>query len=196
MLFQGQEFAASAPFFFFADHDPRFRAQTNAGRRKFVRQFPSIDDPAVASRLSDATSPDTFRRCKLDHGERERHAEAYALYRDLLAMRRQDPAFSAQNSSKMQGAVLGECAFLLRFLCDAGDRLLLVNLGLELELRPAPEPLLASPSGTSWQVVWSSEDPKYGGTGAGTVEQRGELRLPARSTHVLVAKERASAPPS
>ena len=47
---------------------------------------------------------------------------------------------------------------------DGDDRLLLVNLGRDLPLDPAPEPLLAPPEGMRWEVVWSSEDPRYGGT--------------------------------
>jgi maltooligosyltrehalose trehalohydrolase len=46
-----------------------------------------------------------------------------------------------------------------------GDRLLLVNLGRDLNLRQIPEPLLAPPSGMQWSVHWSSEAWDYGGGG-------------------------------
>ena len=66
----------------------------------------------------------------------------------------------------VDGAVLGPEALVLRwFGPDGDDRLLLVNLGTELRLEVAPEPLLAPPAGKCWQVVWSSEDPRYGGGG-------------------------------
>jgi maltooligosyltrehalose trehalohydrolase len=55
---------------------------------------------------------------------------------------------------------------VLRWFGTAGDdRLLVVNLGAELILIPASEPLLAPPAGTPWEVLWSSEDPRYGGGG-------------------------------
>ena len=75
----------------------------------------------------------------------------------------------------MDGAVLSASSFVLRFFASeqdsledetAGDRLLIVNLGADVELSPAPEPLLAPPSGTAWKLVWSSDDPCYGGEGA------------------------------
>ena len=59
---------------------------------------------------------------------------------------------------RLDGAVLGPDAFVLRFLIDdANDRLLLVNFGRELRLREAPEPLLAPPENRTWSVLWSSE---------------------------------------
>ena len=73
---------------------------------------------------------------------------------------------------------------MLRFIRDGGDdRLLLVNLGAEVELDIAPEPLLAPPAGQSWRLLWSSEDPRYGG--AGTPELREPWCLPAETTLVL-----------
>ena len=41
--------------------------------------------------------------------------------------------------------------------------LLMVNLGVDLHLDPAPEPLLAPPADSEWTTLWSSENPKYGG---------------------------------
>jgi hypothetical protein len=62
--------------------------------------------------------------------------------------------------------VLSENAFALRYFGgEKGDRLLLINLGGDLLLDPAPEPLLAPPAGSKWRMIWSSEDPKYGGSG-------------------------------
>jgi maltooligosyltrehalose trehalohydrolase len=63
--------------------------------------------------------------------------------------------------------VLGPEAFVLRYFSPdgTGDRLLCVNLGRELYLQPAPEPLLAPVAGQGWETLWSSEDVVYGGTG-------------------------------
>lgn len=63
------------------------------------------------------------------------------------------------------GAVLSEQAFVLRFSGVAGDRLLVVNLGIEHDYTPCPEPLLVAPEGCLWTVQWSSEAPEYGGAG-------------------------------
>src|SRR5262249_5641080 len=88
MLFQGQEFAASSPFLYFADHTPELAKLVAQGRKEFVRQFRSLATPAMQAQLTEPADPQTFERCKLDFGERQRHADVYALHRDLLQVRR------------------------------------------------------------------------------------------------------------
>jgi maltooligosyltrehalose trehalohydrolase len=82
--------------------------------------------------------------------------------------------------------VLGDRALVLRFFApDGKDRLLLINLGMDTMLGPVPEPLLASAPGTTWQVLWSSEDPRYGGTGAVPVENESGWLLIGKSAVVF-----------
>ena len=187
LLFQGQEFSASAPFVYFADHNPELAAAVRRGRLEFLSQFPSLATLAMQAGMADPESPETFARCKLDLRERETHAEAVALHRDLLALRREDPVFRTQGAGGLDGAVLGREAFAIRFFGEtAGDRLLLVNLGLDLDLEPVPEPLLAPLTGLHWEALWSSEDPKYGGGGAPPPEDdEGRWRLPGQAAVVL-----------
>jgi maltooligosyltrehalose trehalohydrolase len=190
MLFQGQEFCASTPFLYFADHDPELAGLVRKGRAEFLSQFVSLQDPRMQSLLPDPAERATFERCRLDPAERERHPEAIALHRDLLTLRREDPVFRAQRADWMHAAVLTERAFLLRFLGEErGDRLVLVNLGSDLELRPAPEPLLAPPEDSGWDLLWSSESPAYGGTGAYLPETPEGWRIPGRATVVLAPKK-------
>ena len=167
LLFQGQEFAASAPFMFFADHRPQLSRTVAAGRREFLSQFPSIATSEVKRRLADPGATETFRRCVLDHGERERNAPMLALHRDLIALSRTPPFLQARRATT-EGAVLGPECLLLRFLADddSHHRLLIVNLGGDLRLAPLPEPLLAPPRDLRWALAWSSEEPRYGGLGA------------------------------
>lgn len=172
MLFMGQEFAASAPFLYFADHTPELAEAVRKGRAEFLSQFPSIAADEVRKRLADPGAPSTFKRCRLDLRERERNAWAYALHRDLLRLRREDAVFRAQRPGALDGAVLGPEAFVLRwFADDGGDRLLVVNLGRDLRLDPSPEPLLAPPECMRWAALWSSEDPVYGGAGTPKVDE-------------------------
>ncbi len=166
MLFQGQEFGASTPFHYFSDHDPELAKLVGEGRSQFLQQFRSLATPEMRSFVPDPGNPSVFERCKLDLGERERHRPVYDLHKDLLRLRREDPVFAAQKSRGLDGAVLAEECLLVRYFGeDADDRLLLVNFGPDLHLDPAPEPLLAPPEGMLWAILWSSEDPKYGGTG-------------------------------
>jgi maltooligosyltrehalose trehalohydrolase len=189
MLFQGQEFGASSPFLYFAHHQPDLAKLVREGRREFLCQFPSVAAPEAAATLADPADRATFERCKLDFSERERNAPLFQLHKDLLALRRDDAVFSEQRAESMYGAVLSAQAFLLRFISAAGDRLIVVNLGSELELAPAPEPLLAPPSGASWRTVLSSEDVKYGGSGYVIPHHDGMWRLSPRATSVLAATD-------
>jgi maltooligosyltrehalose trehalohydrolase len=190
MLFQGQEFASSRPFFFFADHKPDLARLVYKGRKEFMKQFPSLTTAAMQATIPDPADSATFTRCKLDFLEREQHAAAYALHRDLLRLRREDPVFRAQRLGGVDGAVLNPHAFVLRFFgADGDDRLLLVNLGPDLLLAPTPEPLLAPEEGMAWEVLWNSEDVRYSGDSAVAEETRDGWRLAGESAVVMKPKE-------
>jgi maltooligosyltrehalose trehalohydrolase len=90
MLLQGQEFSSSKPFLYFADHKPELATAVRAGRGEFLAQFPNLTDPEILGHIPAPDDEATFRRCVLDFGERETHAAAYSLHRDLLALRRTD----------------------------------------------------------------------------------------------------------
>jgi maltooligosyltrehalose trehalohydrolase len=187
MLFQGQEFAASNPFLYFADFDDELNAAVRKGRREFLAQFPSIVDYAQRAELDNPGSAATFERCKLDFRERDRHADVYALHRDLLDLRRTHAAFRAQRRGGVDGAVLSQSAFVLRYFTDEVDdvRALIVNLGCDLTRASLAEPLLAPPADRDWQVIWSSEDPRYGGIGTPALSVVAPWCLPAESALVL-----------
>jgi maltooligosyltrehalose trehalohydrolase len=185
LLFQGQEFAASAPFLYFADNPSENAEAVRQGRGDFLRQFQSIAAGGHVL-LADPASVETFERCKLDLSERETHAAAVALHRDLLSLRHGDPVFARHNAGALDGAVLGEQAFVLRFFEDADDdRLLIVNFGAELALSPLPEPLLAPPPACEWKLAWSSEDVAYGGDGTAPPECGAAWRVPAHAALVF-----------
>ena len=167
LLFMGQEFAASSPFLFFTDFpNAELSKQVHEGRKQFLAQFPSFASLDAQAAVPDPCDPAVFQRSKLDLSERRRHAEWYALHRDLLRLRREDPIIGTQARRRVDGAVIGPQAFVLRYFGeDEHDRLLIVNLGPDLRCMPAPEPLLApSPCGP-WAFVWSSDAPRYGGPG-------------------------------
>ena len=196
MLFQGQEWNSSGPFLYFADHEPELARLVRQGRAEFLEQFRSIRDPSMRAALDDPSDLATFQACILDWAEREAQPHVVALHRDLLALRRSHRAFARQARRGVDGAVLGAEAFVLRFFDgepgDAmneetrGDRLLLVNLGRDVELSIVPEPLLAPPSESRWHLAWSSESPRYGGGGTMPVETAdGRWGLPGRSAIVM-----------
>jgi maltooligosyltrehalose trehalohydrolase len=86
MIFQGEEWAASTPFQYFADHDdPAMARAVSEGRRNEFSAFgwapESIPDPE---------HPQTFEQSKLDWNELSQpdHREMLEWYRRLIALRR------------------------------------------------------------------------------------------------------------
>jgi maltooligosyltrehalose trehalohydrolase len=190
LLFQGQEFAASSPFVFFADHGMELGPEIKQGRVEFLKQFPSLANPDTEKRLPDPNDPKSFESCRLDFSERERHHTAYALHRDLLRLRHSDPVINAQRPNALDGAVIADNIFILRFFGDnENDRLLLVNLGIDCSLTAAPEPLLASPACGNWRILWSSEDVRYGGYGALPSENESRWFIPGKAAFLLAVSE-------
>ena len=184
MLFQGQEFAASSPFLFFADHNAELAEKVRTGRAEFLQQWRSLATGQL--KFDDPCSRETFEKCKLDLSEREKHAETYALHRDLLKLRKSETVFSRQDR-QFDGAILGPEALVVRFFSEGyrDDRLLVVNLGEDLHLNPAPEPLLGPPENTQWEVQWSTEDPRYGGNGTPPLDSERNWIIPAHAAAVL-----------
>jgi maltooligosyltrehalose trehalohydrolase len=190
MLFQGQEFAASSPFHYFADHETGLATKVRQGRGEFLHQFDSLAAPDMNHLLTDPGDPGLFRQSKLDPSERQRHAGVYALHGDLIKLRSEESVFRAQRHRGLDGAVLGSEALVLRFFGENGDdRLLIVNFGLDLRLDPAPEPLLAPPEAMRWEIVWSSENPKYGGSGTPPMDTIDNWYIPGHAAVVLGPQE-------
>lgn len=193
MLFQGQEFAASTPFLYFADHNPELAKLVAKGREEFLAQFPSIASEDAANLIPNPELEDTFLSCKLDFADCEKHAEVLLLHRDLIRLRKEDPLLGNATRGKFDGSVLDTSAFMLRFFGQhQDDRLLIVNLGVHVHLDPAPEPLLAPPLGCTWELAWSSEDPRYGGGGTPPLDSEDNWQLPAEAAVLLVARESKS----
>ncbi len=200
MLFQGQEFAASARFEYFAHHNPELARMVAKGRREFIEQFPSAKSAfAEAEMFRAPEKQETFDSCKLDWTECERgvHAQAFALHRDLIRLRHGDPVLGCSKRGTFDAAVLSDAAFLFRFFsAEHGDRLLLINLGSLLRLDPAPEPLLAPPARSDWSLRWSSEDARYGGGGTPPPNWKEEnWILPARAALLFTAERTNHANP-
>jgi maltooligosyltrehalose trehalohydrolase len=186
----GQEFLTPNRFMFFADHTPELRKLVHKGRREFLSQFQAYATEAIQAAIRDPGDERTFLDSKLDWSEVEHNTSALSFHKDLLRLRREDPVLSNAAELLLDGATLSEYAFIVRwFAADESDRLLVVNLDRELVLEPAPEPLLAPPRDRRWQLLWSSEEPRYGGLGViEPVSADGRWRIPAECAVVLQAQ--------
>ncbi len=190
MLFQGQEWAASTDFNYFTDMGEDIARLIRAGRIAEITQFESMQDPAMVASLLDPSSEATFRSSKLRWAERDRdgHAQMLLLTRELIRIRRNDPVLRrSQREKSIDGAVLGHGAMAVRFFGQHNDdRLLLHNQDGDEHLFVCPEPLLAAPEGKRWEVMLSSEEPRFGGHGVRPAETKaGVWHIPGRSAQLL-----------
>ena len=187
LLFQGEEFGASSPFMFFAEiGDASVRDAIRKGRAEWLAPFLSLTKEEALTTLPAPDDPKVFARCKLDFSEREKNRQLYDLHIDLLKLRREDSRFRQQIPGGIDGAVLGSASFVLRYFSqESDDRLLLVNFGESQAVHPASEPLLAPPSGCTWETLWTSESPRYGGAGSPTTATPEHWILPGEATVVL-----------
>lgn len=126
MLFQGEEWAASTPFLYFADHNDRELARAvSEGRKKEFSAFGW--DPAS---IPDPESPSTFDASKLrwDEAKVGDHAEMLAWYRALIRLRKSAPSLNDGAAGKVH-VIFDEQAKWLRMqrgnvtvICNLGDR--------------------------------------------------------------------------
>jgi maltooligosyltrehalose trehalohydrolase len=190
LLFQGQEFAASSPFCYFADPPTSMAADVVKGRHEFMSQFPSYLSEGVAEQTPAPCEPATAARCRLNFAERHTNAGIYALHADLIRLRRTDVCLRVQDRRQFECAVLTDDCFLARYFHNDCQRLMIVNFGKELHFSPAPEPLLAPPENMQWKILWSSEHPSYGGVGTPPLETDQNWRIPPECVVVLETANR------
>lgn len=198
MLFQGQEFGASSPFYYFADRSGALVDVVREGRIEFLKQFPSLRDEAFAASMPVPADASTFECCKLNWSERDTNGSVVALHRDLIALRRRTGVFSTGGKGQyvaVDGNVLDRSAFLLRFFAaePQDERLLLINLGGDLSLASLAEPLFSPPADHQWSVEWSSDEIIYGGSGRRPLDFQRRWTLGADSAlllHSLPAERR------
>jgi maltooligosyltrehalose trehalohydrolase len=143
LLFQGEEWAASAPFAFFTDHDPELGEAVRTGRQ---REFAAFG--WKPSEVPDPQDPATFERSRLDWDERDRgeHAATLDWYRRLIALRRSTPELGGGRLERVRvESDEARCTLVVR----RGSIGTVVNLGHEVaqfDLAVA-EVLLASEPG-------------------------------------------------
>lgn len=204
LLFMGEEYGETAPFLYFIDHgDPALVEAVRRGRREEFSDFPGFtpDQP-----MPDPQDPVTFDSCRL-HRELLREPSHRALrefYRELLALRRTDPALAhLSKETQTVETVPGETLVLRRRAAAA-------KAGSAATDRPAPssryevalvlhfgrapaEVELPLPPGR-WRTAFDSADDLWAGPGSAlppVVESDGtvHLSLGALSAALLVPLE-------
>jgi maltooligosyltrehalose trehalohydrolase len=165
MLFQGEEWAASAPFLYFTDHqDPELGEAVKQGRRD---EFAAFGWEADA--IADPQSEDAFLRSRLDGVEFDKppHAEMFEWHRALIDLRRRLPAL--QDGRMEQTTVdFDEAAQWL--MMARGSVLVVVNFANEAQTIPL--------TGCSRKTLLLS-------SGEGVVLEDGAISMPSNIAAIL-----------
>ena len=116
LLFMGQEWAASTPFRYFTDLEPGLGLQVTAGRRREFKDCPEFAAPGAEERIPDPQASATFEASRLRWEERDRppHAAVLALYRRLIALRREHEALRASGGREGRAWAMDENSVVLR----------------------------------------------------------------------------------
>jgi maltooligosyltrehalose trehalohydrolase len=132
MIFQGEEFASSSPFLYFADHeDPELARAVSEGRRREHAHDGAWD------LIPDPESEESFQRSKLNWPELEEpaHAEMMNWYRALIELRQSQPALLDGDRDNLN-VQFDETQRWLSM--QRGTILLLYNFGDNSSTIPAP----------------------------------------------------------
>jgi maltooligosyltrehalose trehalohydrolase len=129
MIFQGEEWAASSPFQYFADHEDAEMARLVSEGRK--REFAAFGWDL--NLIPDPEKRETFERSKLNWNELNEgeHAEMLTWYRALIRLRRTDVALNQGEPGDTQVRFDQQEMW---FSMERGDVILFCNLG-EIERR-------------------------------------------------------------
>ncbi|WP_260703797.1 malto-oligosyltrehalose trehalohydrolase [Edaphobacter flagellatus] len=149
MIFQGEEFAASSPFQYFAHHEDEAMARAVSEGRK--REFAAFG--WAPELIPDPESRETFLRSKLNWAETDKgsHAEMLDWCRKLIAFRRQSAALNEGASGQIQVRFDEAQQWLVM---ERGDVSVMVNLGqmpVELSCRREDRMVLHSGDGVAMQ---------------------------------------------
>jgi maltooligosyltrehalose trehalohydrolase len=174
LLFMGEEHGETNPFLYFVSHsDPALIEAVREGRREEFTSFAwsgEVPDPQ-AEETFQASRPDWERASSGDG------ARMLALYRELLHIRRTEPAL--RPAAAAIDVRNDESAGWVGVRYDKEDAVLEAVFNLSLE--PSRVPLADS---GSWSIVLSTDAPVYGGRG-GAALAGSELMLPGHSAALL-----------
>jgi maltooligosyltrehalose trehalohydrolase len=151
MLFMGQEFAASAPFQYFTDHNPELGKLVTEGRRREFKAFSAFADAATREKIPDPQAESTFANSKLRLSEADSPpgSELQAWYAALLRLRRTDPVLVDQDRTRTAARALSKDVLAVRRWRDEEERLLIVNFG--------DAPFETSDFGNGWSLVLAQQ---------------------------------------
>ncbi len=190
MLFMGQEWASSAPFLYFTDHHDELGKGVTEGRRKEFAEFSEFRDSANRALIPDPQSLGSFTASKLNWAELEQqpHLETLQLYRDFLQFRQINLKDRRRGHWQVEQASRRAIAIRYRHE-NAGDVLIIVQLVANDSMLKLESELLRPAIGRHWELILSSNEPKYGGKRAARFHRDGK-KIELTDFELIVLRER------
>jgi maltooligosyltrehalose trehalohydrolase len=195
LIFMGDEFAASAPFLYFTEHETALAALVTAGRAQEFKEFWQAQGDRRTG-MPDPQDESTFQISKLAHEERDRVPQAgvLRLFRELLRTRRADAVLRAWDRWRMLAEAVGDAAVAVeRWDEDGRRRLLVVNFGEALDFVLDHQAWMGKARELMWRAVLCSAEARYSGPGVDLVDltlEPGEvITLPAHSATRWTSQE-------
>jgi len=189
LLFMGQEFAASTPFLYFTDHHEELGKLVTEGRREEFGGFRAFKDERVRDLIPDPQAEGTFLASKLLLDERERHAGVFALYRELLALRRNDPVLANRDRAATQAVPVGVHALVVDRWLRCDHRVLIANFGAAVMISLAELGGFERLTGGTWNMLFSTSESRFGGDGEeATLQSSADdltVTAPARTAAII-----------
>jgi maltooligosyltrehalose trehalohydrolase len=166
LLFMGEEYGETSPFLYFIDHgDSALIEAVRAGRKREFERLGTIGAQV------DPQSEDTFDRSRIDWARRDspEGAQLLSLYRDLLAIRREEIALKPGASEQfIQGGA--DWLTVVRYLPPRHDiddytrsrRALLLVFNLSPH---AEDTTIGAEAVGDWRLRLTTDAVAYGGSG-------------------------------
>jgi maltooligosyltrehalose trehalohydrolase len=158
LLFMGQEYAETAPFLYFVSHgDPGLVAAVREGRRREFEAF------AWRGEVPDPQDESTFLRSKLNHQLRDGgwHLVVLDWYRNLIALRRQQPALARLDRERTAVDLVGDGHTLLMRRWSADQEILAI-----FHISAEPQTLTIDAEAGLWDKLLDSAEERWLGNGS------------------------------
>jgi maltooligosyltrehalose trehalohydrolase len=179
LLFMGEEYAETAPFYYFISHtDPELVEAVRAGRREELaaqRWEGSSKDPYAES---------TFESSKLNPllREEERHREVFQHYQEMIRLRKRHAALRSMNRENMEVRVIEESRALEVRRWEPGEEEVFMVFSLGRERARVDLPI-----DRGWERIYP---PGGDASSDRAAQQGGSLDLPPYGLAIFVKEGR------
>ncbi len=164
LIFMGQEWGASTPFCYFTDHPKALGKAVTEGRLNEFRHFKAFSGPDAILSIPNPQALSTFVDSQLNWDERHQqpHAGMLNLYRDLINLRKTEPALKENSLASFMIEACGENILVIKRRAADKSALLIVACLKEKEKTIiGTHAITRPPAGMRWDLLWTTEDAAF-----------------------------------